>query len=285
MKSAVPFARGLGWFSIGLGLAETLASRPIARWLGARNENCVRLCGLRELAVGVGLLSSRKPAGWLWARVVGDAIDLALLGDLLESRRRRSHENVASAAVAVAGVTALDAWCAWQLSRRVVKPEHVVRSITIGRPAAELYEHWLDPHWLAQIMGHVATVVPAGPRRTFWTLKIPGGKSLSWHSEIVDEKPGHLLRWHADERDPIISDGVVRLEPAPAERGTVVTLNFRIAPRGGRAGNIASHLLGPVPEALTMRALRRFKSLVETGEIPTLEKNPAARSGAAANLV
>jgi uncharacterized membrane protein len=182
------------------------------------------------------------------------------------------------------GLCIASGWYVWR-RRQIAKPEHVVRSITVGRSAAELYEYWRDPLRLARIMEHVATVMPAGERRTFWTLKLPVAKSLSWHADIVDEKPGHLLRWHADEHDPVVSEGVVRFEPAPADLGTVVTLNFRIAPRGGRAGNVASHLLAPIPEALATRALRRFKSLVETGEIPSLEKNSTARSDATDNLV
>ncbi|WP_232539900.1 hypothetical protein [Azohydromonas aeria] len=106
-------ARGLGWFSIGLGLAEVLAPRLMARATGLHaHESLVKAYGWREIATGVGLLFAKDPTPWLWGRVAGDALDLATLGTRAiagdESQRRRAL----SAAVAVAGVTALDVACA-----------------------------------------------------------------------------------------------------------------------------------------------------------------------------
>lgn len=75
----------LGWFSIGLGLTEILAPRDFARFIGVskeeENRKVVRLVGLRELATGVGILMRPKPAGWIWGRVAGNVMDLALLGN------------------------------------------------------------------------------------------------------------------------------------------------------------------------------------------------------------
>ena len=69
-------ARGLGWFSIGLGLAELIAPRSIARISGTRNHSSlVRSYGLREIAAGVGILATSRPAPWLWARVAGECCD------------------------------------------------------------------------------------------------------------------------------------------------------------------------------------------------------------------
>src|SRR5262249_39723108 len=85
-----PMAKGLGWFSIGLSLTQVLAPRGFARLIGVRDEpgnaTLLRLVGLRELACGVGLLTRRRPAGWAWARVAGDMMDIALLGSALASR-------------------------------------------------------------------------------------------------------------------------------------------------------------------------------------------------------
>src|SRR5690242_1747607 len=75
-------ARGLGWFSIGLGLAELLAPEGIARLVGSRNhKTLVRSYGIRELAAGIGILTRpSNPAPFVWSRVVGDLVDLASLG-------------------------------------------------------------------------------------------------------------------------------------------------------------------------------------------------------------
>ena len=67
----------------------------------------VRALGLREIASGVGILSRRRPAGWLWSRVGGDLIDLALLGTAFASKGANAR-RAAAATAAVAGVTVLD---------------------------------------------------------------------------------------------------------------------------------------------------------------------------------
>lgn len=110
-------ARALGWFSIGLGLVEMFAHRPLARLIGTDDHPVLfPLCGLRELVCGVGILSDgARPVGWLWSRVGGDAIDLALLGSALLSNDAR-RERVALATAAVAGVTALDVMCGTQMT-------------------------------------------------------------------------------------------------------------------------------------------------------------------------
>jgi hypothetical protein len=98
-------ARGLGFFSIALGLAEIVAPRLVKQAAGMRcSESMVRLYGVREIANGVGILFFWKRAPWVWGRVAGDALDLA-------SARRPA------ALVALAGVTAIDIATAAQLSR------------------------------------------------------------------------------------------------------------------------------------------------------------------------
>jgi hypothetical protein len=110
-RTTVPkSARALGWFSIGLGVAELLLPRQVARLTGLQGREALLMaCGLREIATGVGILASRHdPAPWLRARVAGDALDLALIG----SRLHRGNPDLVRSALAfgaVAGVTVLDA--------------------------------------------------------------------------------------------------------------------------------------------------------------------------------
>jgi hypothetical protein len=114
-------ATQIGWFSVGLGLAELLAPDRLTRALGVEgSERLVQLYGLRELAKGVGILSQRRPSpAWLWARVAGDGLDLATLAGALDGDNPR-RRNVLAAMAMVAGVTALDVMCARQLSQHVV---------------------------------------------------------------------------------------------------------------------------------------------------------------------
>jgi hypothetical protein len=117
-RPVMGMAMGLGWFSIGLGAAEVLAPRGLARMIGVPpSAGVMRLCGMRELAAGFGLLSRRKPGMWLWSRVAGDAIDLSLLASAMKSSRAQP-DRVWAATAAVLGVTALDAWAATGFGRK-----------------------------------------------------------------------------------------------------------------------------------------------------------------------
>ena len=100
-------AKGLGWFSIGLGLAEIIAPRQITRALGMQgSESLVRAYGFREIASGLVTLSPDKHIG-LCSRLAGDAIDVAtLLRGMRDDNPRR--DNVAVALTMVLGVTLLD---------------------------------------------------------------------------------------------------------------------------------------------------------------------------------
>jgi hypothetical protein len=109
-------ARGLGWFSLALGAAELVAPNRVARLLGVRQRNgLIRGYGLREIAAGVGLLSSARKAPWLWTRVAGDALDLGTLA--AAKRRARRPLAVGAALAGVAAVTAIDLAAAARRSR------------------------------------------------------------------------------------------------------------------------------------------------------------------------
>jgi hypothetical protein len=120
-------ARGLGVFSIALGLVEVLAPRSLTRALGMQgNEALVRAYGVREIATGIGILSSKDPTPWIWGRVAGDGLDIATLVMGLEGDNRK-RENVALALAAVAGVTALDVYCGQTLSGESPHPLPAMR--------------------------------------------------------------------------------------------------------------------------------------------------------------
>ena len=123
--SADALARGLGWFSIGLGLAEVLAPRALTRALGLHGqERLVAAYGVREIATGIGILAARDPTPWIWGRVGGDALDLATLaGGLHEGNRNRANVGLAMGAVAAVG--ALDVYCATALSGGSEAPRQI----------------------------------------------------------------------------------------------------------------------------------------------------------------
>ncbi len=111
-------ARGLAWFSIGLGLFELFGARRLTQFLGVddRHTKLIRAYGLREITTGVGIMAKRTPTAAVWSRVAGDALDMATLG--VAFRRDEPHaDRVALAMLAVAGAAALDVACAQQLAR------------------------------------------------------------------------------------------------------------------------------------------------------------------------
>jgi len=108
-------ARGLGWFSIGLGLTEIVAGRTLGETLGMEDKTwLLRLFGLREIASGVAILSQDNPAPGVWSRVVGDALDLAALASAYNEDNPK-RDNVAAAIGSIVGIMATDYWCAKRL--------------------------------------------------------------------------------------------------------------------------------------------------------------------------
>lgn len=105
-------ARGLGWFSIGLGLMELTAARGLCRALGLRGrETLVQAYGVREVAAGVAILMSHDPTPWILGRIGGDALDLATLATGFDDDNPKKA-NLAAVTAAVTGVTILDVVCA-----------------------------------------------------------------------------------------------------------------------------------------------------------------------------
>lgn len=156
-------------------------------------------------------------------------------------------------------------------------PTEVSRSITVGGPTDDLYEAWRDPDRISRVVGRLAEVTSTDGDRFRWTVRGPGGRDVSWETRIVEEEPGEFIRWETPDDATLPNGGSIRFRPAPGDRGTVVTLSVRFDPPGGALGNEALRRLDVVPKALVGSALARFKSLVETGEIQTLSRNPSAR--------
>jgi uncharacterized membrane protein len=279
-------ATALGWFSIGLGLAQVAAPGGVARLIGVRDDdqNCrmIRAVGLRELASGVGILSRPRPAGWVWARVGGDVMDLALLGAALTSDDTRK-DRLTAATAAVAGVTILDLLCGERLSNRAAAEtgsavtewtgrakDRIIRirkAITIGRAAEELYRFWRDFENLPRVMTHLESVRVTGERRSHWKAKAPLGFRVTWDAEIVEDQPNERIAWRSLEGAGVKNAGSVTFEPAPGGRGTTVRVDLQYEPPGGVIGATLAKLFGEEPGQQVQEDLRAFKQVMETGEM------------------
>jgi uncharacterized membrane protein len=273
-------AYGLGWFSIGLGLAEILAPRALGRAIGVgygpRKGGIFRAYGLREIVAGLGILSRRRPAAWMWARVAGDLVDLASLGAAMGTRRRdRDRARIAGAIGAVLGVTALDYLTARHLGRHQVRrlePDiarsvEVTKTMTIGLPLEDVYRFWRDFQNLPRFMAHLESVVVEGERRSRWTAKGPGGKTFSWEAEITEDRPNELISWQSMRGADVPNTGTVRFLPAPGGRGTELRVDLKYDPPAGLFGASVAKLFGKEPAEQIEGDLRRFKQVMETGEV------------------
>jgi uncharacterized membrane protein len=263
-------ATGLGWFSIGLGLAEILVPKGFAKLIGAKGEHTgfIRFCGLREITAGIGILTNRRPAEWLWARVAGDAMDLAALGVALTSDDA-DRGRLSAATAAVVGVTLLDILNAQQLS--TLPGPHgaiaVVNTITINRPPEEVYRFWRDFQNLPRFMSHLESVQVIDEKRSHWVAKAPAGMRVEWDAEIADDRPNQLIAWRSLEGADVDNSGTVRFDRSPGNRGTEVRVEVEYNPPGGALGAGIAKLFGEAPEQQIKGDLRRLKQVLETGEV------------------
>lgn len=284
-ERAEALERRLGWFSIGLGAAAVAAPRAVCWLSGVRSPTLMRLVGARELAAGIGILTQDDRGPWLWSRVVGDTFDLAALSVALTRRDRRGRAAVALAAVA--GVTALDLFAAMRLTSskagRAVPGVsgrtdiYLERSIAVSKSPEECYRFWRSFENLPRFMHSLESVRQLDERRSRWVAKGPLATRLEWTSEITADRPGEELAWRTLDDSGAANAGSVKFESAPAGRGTIVRVSLHYSPLGGALGAGLVRLLGHDPQSRIREDLRRFKQVLETGEIPTTRGQPTGR--------
>ena len=144
---------------------------------------------------------------------------------------------------------------------------HVTKSVTINRTPEAVYQYWRDFSNLAQFMIHVQRVTPAGPQRWHWAVSAPAGQTVEWDAEVVEDRPNERIAWRTIEGSDIHHEGSVRFEKAPADRGTEVHVELRYDAPAGQAGATIAKLFGEEPTQQMHDDLRRFKQVMETGEV------------------
>ena len=144
------------------------------------------------------------------------------------------------------------------------------QTVTINRPAAELYAFWHDVANAPEFMEQVVSVEKLGEKTSRWEAIGPFGKSFAWDSEIINDDPGRLIAWKTLPGADVPHAGTVRFDSSSGDRGTVVTLEVNYEPPVGIIGLTIAKLLGQSPETQARENLRHFKQLMEAGEIPTI---------------
>jgi uncharacterized membrane protein len=126
-------------------------------------------------------------------------------------------------------------------------------------------------------MSMVESVTPLDDQRLHWVFRTPGGGKIEWDAEITVDRPGERLAWHSVRGAPIDSTCVVQFEPGPAGHGTLLRVVMHFDPPAGRLGLKLAKLLGHNPASEVREDLRRFRQLIETGELPTTRGQPSGR--------
>ncbi|MFJ8589236.1 SRPBCC family protein [Streptomyces sp. NPDC093595] len=281
-------ARLLGWASLGLGAAQLTAPRVVCRLAGVDDSttarNAVPLVGVRELAHAVLLLGSDRPAPLVWTRVLGDAVDLAALGSAIATRRGGRRVRAATVTAAVAAIAAADVYTASRALRhkpsardgaagKEKAPMEVHASITVNRPRSEVYRYWHDVTNLPTFMTHLDSV-EYDDGHTHWKARGPMKRTVEWDAEVVEDRPDELIAWRSTAGGGVDNAGTVRFSDAPGDRGTELHVDLSYRPPAGKAGAAVAKLFGEHPEQQVRDGLRRFKQVLETGEVVRSEGSP-----------
>lgn len=280
--AATKVARKVGWLSIGLGVTELVAPRAFARVTGiSRGHLETRLNGVRKVAAGVGILRQPVRAVGSVTQLGGNLIALAKLrnaGLLSEPREPKRGRRVLTVA-AIAGGTVVGAICVKKLTGSNGHRARSIRhsaSASINSTREQCYSYWHDPQNLPNFFKHLKTVRSIGDGRAEWVAEAPDGKEMSWTMEVTEDVPNQQIAWRSVGGGAFAQMGSVRFEPIGAGKGTIVRVHMQHEIPAG--GTWFAKLLGSDPGLFLRKSLLRFKQLIETGEIATIEGQPAGRA-------
>ena len=142
------------------------------------------------------------------------------------------------------------------------------RTVTIRKPRSELYAHWRDFGNLPRFMENVETIRSEGDHRV-WVIKAPAGQTVEVKTEITEDVENQRIGWRSVEGSDIQTSGSVEFADAPGDRGTRVSLVMAYDPPAGELGRAIAKLFQREPQVQARHDLKRFKALMETGEIST----------------
>jgi uncharacterized membrane protein len=154
---------------------------------------------------------------------------------------------------------------------------HVQRTFTIDRPPQELYAYWHNFENLPRFMKHLKSVTTKDGRTSHWVAEGPMGIPVEWDAEVVDERPNEFLVWRSLPGAAVSNRGSVEFRPAPNWSGTEVAVALVYSNPAGKMGAAFAKMFGREPEQQIREDLRRFKELMETGEIATVVGQPSGR--------
>jgi uncharacterized membrane protein len=212
-------------------------------------------------AAGVALtlygINKRGTDGWV----------MAAMGGMLLQRGATGHCHVYDALGLNSATTGSD-------TRRALGGRagvNVEESVTINQPIELLYRFWRNLENLPRFMHHLESVERITDTLSRWRAKGPAGKIVEWNAEIINEVPNQVIGWRSIEGSDVVSAGSVNFDDAGPGRGTRVRVRLQYRPPGGKVGAAIARLMGRDPGTEIREDLRRFKQLVETGEVASNE--------------
>jgi uncharacterized membrane protein len=221
---------------------------PAERWLSLAGGGLLALLGLRRGdAAGLGLVA--LGGGLLYRGALGHCPLYGALGINTADK----HGKVASI--------------------RAGKGVKVVCAVTVNRPPEEVYRAWRNFEELPRFMGHLESVKVEGDR-SHWVARAPGGMTVAWDAELVNDEPNRLIAWRSLEGSRVATAGSVAFTPAPDGRGTEVRVTLKYDPPAGRLGSWLAWLFGEEPSLQVRDDLSRFKQLMEGGETTCTQGRP-----------
>ncbi|WP_127145230.1 SRPBCC family protein [Pelagibacterium montanilacus] len=156
---------------------------------------------------------------------------------------------------------------------RVSTPEDgvvVAAAVTIDRPREELYAYWRRFENLPSFMENVEAVVPEGDHMR-WTISAPAGQTVDLVTKITEDRESELIAWRSVLDSEIETNGRVQFRSLAEGRGTAVEATIRYVPPAGEIGRLVAKLFRKEPKVQGRHELKRFKMLMETGEVTTAQ--------------
>jgi uncharacterized membrane protein len=155
---------------------------------------------------------------------------------------------------------------------------HVDDAVTINRPVAEVFRFWRNFENLPKFMQHLESVASREGGISHWVARGPGGMKVEWDARIINEVDNKVIGWQSLDGSTISTAGSVHFDET--QHGTRVRVHLQYSPPGGKLGAAVAWLFGEEPTIQVREDLRRFKSLLEAGEIPTVQGQVSGRTGA-----
>jgi uncharacterized membrane protein len=234
------------------------------RWISVLGGGVLAIVGLERRGVG-GLALALVGGALIQRGVTGRSYVYGALSlDTTHDRHRLLQRQHGPAAV-------LDA----------SRARKVERAVTIDRPREELYRFWRDFTNLPRVMKHLESVTLVSATRSHWKARAPAGQSVEWDAEIHNEVPNELIAWRSVDDASVPNAGSVHFRDVRGGRSTEVKVVLEYEPPAGRLGAAMAKLLGEEPDAQVREDLRRFKQMMEAGEVATTDGQSSGQQTAA----